>query len=1107
MQEMTSNTCNHALQHWQKISWYRATPLAERLVLQQKNTDSPHTLHHSDRAKQRFQRWKEQPPFDKSDYFARRLAMDSLTEDDLLTLLDEPIEAAQAHHASLPTWLIELLTAFTDRDTAAHFTLPLLSAGQDTHTIVFLNTLKPLLGGVLTRLQAGIQELTQKYASLPFDPKTIVSLLFAQLFALLLPKLNKTIVLELHVARIQGRLHSETPEERFQDFLSHLGQRENMLSLLEEYAVLARQLVETLDRWVICELELLERLCADWKQIQAIFLPTCNPGVLMEIEQGAGDTHRGGHSVTILTWSSGFRLVYKPRAMTLDIHFQELLTWLNTLGQQPAFRTLTIIDKQTYGWSEFVPTCDCTSREEVERFYQRQGGYLALLYALEATDFHAENLIASGEHPILVDLEALFQPRLSESTATLQTNPADETIGHSVLRIGMLPQRIWSSDQAAGVDVSSLGGYAGQLTPTPVPVWKEIGTDQMRIIRERIALTFGKHQPKLNGQDINILEYSDSIVTGFAATYRLLIQLRHALLTEIVPRFTHDEVRCVLRPSLAYALLLAESFHPNVLRDALDRDLLFDRLWVGVEQQPHLSRIITAERTDLLAGDIPLFTTRPDSHALFTSRGETIADFFEESGLAMVSKRIQQLEEQDLEKQIWIIRASFTSVTLGTEQAAMPRLHLHPSQGGVTYERLLTAARSVGDHLCKLALHSKESVGWVGVDIMKDREWHLLPTSTDLYSGTSGIALFLAYLGLLTDEERFTTLARAALASTRAQVARQKERPELAGIGTFQGLGAFIYLLSHLGTLWNDSTLYQEAEEIIKLLPDAISKDEMIDVIAGSAGCIAALLSLHAVLPSQSTLATAIQCGDHLIAHARQQKKGIGWSTKLQETPLTGFAHGNAGIALNLLRLFAVSGEERFRETAFAAMEYERSLFSLERRNWPDLRQEFRSSATSHQQTGQQESNSYMVAWCHGAPGIGLARLESLKYVDDAPLRAEIDAALQTSLAHGFGLNHCLCHGDMGNLEFVLSATRLLPLPQYEEQAQGLTSMLLDSIERHGWVTGVPLGVETPGLMTGIAGTGYALLRLACAERIPSVLLLAPPCTATQMSALNMQFR
>src|SRR5438552_171444 len=147
MQEMASEISNHISQQWQPAGWYRATPLAERIVLLQKNIDShsPHTLRDSDRAKQRFQRWKEQPPFDRDDYFAKRLAMDSLTEDDLLTLLDEPVEALPAHNAPPPPWLIELLTAFTGEDTAADFTLPLAATGEGTNTMAFLNTFKPLL--------------------------------------------------------------------------------------------------------------------------------------------------------------------------------------------------------------------------------------------------------------------------------------------------------------------------------------------------------------------------------------------------------------------------------------------------------------------------------------------------------------------------------------------------------------------------------------------------------------------------------------------------------------------------------------------------------------------------------------------------------------------------------------------------------------------------------------------------------------------------------------------------------------------------------------------------------------------------------------------------
>src|SRR5258708_38772904 len=106
------------------------------------------------------------------------------------------------------------------------------------------------------------------------------------------------------------------------------------------------------------------------------------------------------------------------------------------------------------------------------------------------------------------------------------------------------------------------------------------------------------------------------------------MQPRQALLTEIVPRFARDEVRCLLRPTRAYGMLLERSFHPNVLRDALDRACYFDRLWVGVECRPYFPKIIAAERWDLLAGDIPLFTTRRDSRDLCTIRAGSTLYFF-----------------------------------------------------------------------------------------------------------------------------------------------------------------------------------------------------------------------------------------------------------------------------------------------------------------------------------------------------------------------------------------------------------------------------------------------------------------------------------------------
>ena len=232
-----------------------------------------------------------------------------------------------------------------------------------------------------------------------------------------------TMALELHVSRLQGDLRGDTAEDRFRSFLERMRQREHAVGLLQEYPVLARQLVEAIDRWVAFGLEFLRHLCTDLEAIRETFSPEGDPGTLTGVAGGLGDSHRGGRSVLIAEFRSGLRVVYKPRDLAVDVHFQELLSWLNERGDHPPFRTLKILDRGTHGWVEFVAEQACTSPDEVRRFYRRQGGYLALLHALDATDFHFENLIAAGEHPVLIDLEALFHPR-EEPGASRPGRPA-----------------------------------------------------------------------------------------------------------------------------------------------------------------------------------------------------------------------------------------------------------------------------------------------------------------------------------------------------------------------------------------------------------------------------------------------------------------------------------------------------------------------------------------------------------------------------------------------------------------------------------------------------------------------------------------------------------
>jgi lantibiotic modifying enzyme len=320
-------------------------------------------------------------------------------------------------------------------------------------------------------------------------------------------------------------------------------------------------------------------------------------------------------------------------------------------------------------------------------------------------------------------------------------------------------------------------------------------------------------------------------------------------------------------------------------------------------------------------------------------------------------------------------------------------------------------------------------------------------------------------------------------------------------LGAFEGIGSIIYLLTHLGALWRQSDLLDEAEELVARVPPLIASDTNLDVVYGSAGCILGLLSLHCVRPSQPTLDAAIRCGDHLLGSAQAMSTGIAWPTLKGQPPLGGFSHGTAGIAFSLLQVAARSGEERFREAALEALAFDRSLFVAELGHWADLRVFPNSDRNRDDADGAGDSApNIIVAWCHGAPGIGLGRLAALGQLDDSTVREEIDIALRATVEHGFAINHSLCHGALGNVELLLLAAELLGRQQDHDARERATAAIVASIEANGPVCGVPLGVETPGFMTGLAGIGYELLRLAQPQRVPSALVLAPPPRQTHVN-------
>jgi type 2 lantibiotic biosynthesis protein LanM len=930
---------------------------------------------------------------------------------------------------------------------------PALSSSLD-RDLGFLELLRPVISEAHARLADGLG---------PEVAASLLDHLLDHLLERLRWMVERTLILELNISRLEGKLPGETPEARFASFIESLRSPDEAGAILARYPVLAAESARHAKQLIATSFEILERFAADRDGIVHHLFAGSDPGTVTALEPGRGDRHDGGRTVAILTFDSGRKLVYKPRSLAVDSWFQELLVWLNERGARPQLLPLRILDLGSHGWMEFAASASCSRREEVERFYERQGAWVALLYALEANDFHWENLIAAGEHPVLVDLETLFQPMPPDIA------PGEDPLSLTVLRTGLLPRGV-RMEGSGLIDVSGMGATAGQKTGGRFPV--DQGTDRMRLAPAVLETPERDNLPRLAGVPVGLGNHRDAVVRGFQAMYRLLASHRGALLEGPLAACAGLEIRFLLRDTTVYSHLIHNSYHPDYLQNGLDRSRLFGRLRSEASETSGVRQVAGDEIEELGRGDIPRFGAQAGSTSLRTGTGRIVEGFFAESGLDRTRRRIETLGAEDLERQTAFVEASLGFAAV--ERSAWARETSREEEADPA--GLLAGARTLGRRLALLAIREGERVSW-----LHPESQGLMPTDVDLYGGLSGIALFLAHLAARTGDGDAEELARSALATVRWRMGREPQTL----IGAFAGLGGVLWTLTHLGLLWREPHLLDEAEQWAGLAP-LVEEDRHFDLIGGAAGAIVALLALYRHRPAPGLLDLAVRCGEHLLAHARTDKRGMAWPPPPQggDIPLTGLGHGAAGPAWALADLARATGEARFEAAARGALDYERSWYSPERRNWPDLREDRREA---------DGTRAFVQAWCHGAPGIGFGRLALRRVLDDPETGHEIHAALASTRDEGFGGSHCLCHGDLGNLDLLLTAARELGDPELGATASRLAAGILKRLEARSSRCGGRAGEEIPGLMTGIAGIGYGLLRAADPERVPSVLLLDLP--------------
>jgi type 2 lantibiotic biosynthesis protein LanM len=891
------------------------------------------------------------------------------------------------------------------------------------------------------------------------------------------------------------RKSTDAPSRKqYQDFVNGL-LTGGLLAFFQEYPVLARLVGTVTNFWVDATEEFLSRLESDWSDIQKTFQTETELRQVVAVQPALSDYHHNGRSVTAVTFASGLKLIYKPKNLDLEQAYFKLLEWFNQKNASLPFKLLKLINRSTYGWVEFVESSPYKDKEEGKRYYQRAGALLCLVYLLNGTDLHYENIIGCGEHPVLIDLETLMHPRVrefqnSEATTKGAESLANQQLWHSVINTGLLPWWQFGAGSQA-YDSSGLGGASLQQKFLSSTIWHDINTDKMILRYENARTQLLTNFLSLDSMGLSLNDYVEEIVDGFQQMYQFLLRCRQTLLASESPLTTLSDlkVRFVFRGTKAYSSILQKTLTPKFLRNGAERSIQLDILsgpMLLSDSKPLFWPLLNEEQQALEQMDIPLFTARSGSDALTVTPNQTIDKYFTEPSFNLVVSHLNQLNVQDFEQQIGFIRgALYARTAYETYPSSLSDTVdiAFNAVSSLTREQTVRQAIEIATNLQKQAICSNDgSATWIAPKYIPEAKlFQLQPIGDSLYNGGCGVALFLAALEKVTGGAGFRNLSLAALQSLRQNLHEfaSAEVLKTVGIGGALGFGSIIYVLVRVSQFLDEPALLADAKQAASLItPDLIVADNKFDIISGAAGAILGLLTLRNISADSGFLEQAISCGHHLLNNRTPSSFGYrAWAT-VEEKVLTGFSHGAAGIAYALLRLYQASGEAAFLEAAQEAIAYERSVFIPEIGNWPDF-------TSPHTEKGF----TCVCLWCNGAPGIGLARVAGLDILDTPEIRQDIEAAINTTKQYKLQVLDHLCCGNLGRVEFLFTAARKLSQPQLLETAMQQAAQVVAHAKQQGhFGYGLCLTFH-PGFFQGAAGIGYELLRLAYPDQLPSVLL------------------
>lgn len=354
----------------------------------------------------------------------------------------------------------------------------------------------------------------------------------------------------------------------------------------------------------------------------------------LQFEALGGDSHHGGHR-PILLRCRGQSMVLKfsdprPHQLLHDL-FIELSDGIGVDLIPPE-----VVADPSSQW-HLMPFLEAKAGEQEhrsEQFMYNLGALTAVAYALRFVDLHLENILVSGEKPIIIDPECILYNFVKD-------DPSDR-----LLSTGLLSHN---------PSLSALrGGDMSRQHLVQLDVHKH--SDGCVDYSKPIAAFHNRYRAE-DGVLADPAEYRPAILRGFASAYFWLMKHK-GLVNDILDVWVRDDfkVRYLVRKTRLYAATLHMLNLPSAWPyDAWEDYVLSQFCASGHFPEKLSSRTLDAELHDLVNRDIPYFWINAGEPYVQHMIGRCQEVPWQRSILQQAQLNIEQLSRFDLTLQTHIL--------------------------------------------------------------------------------------------------------------------------------------------------------------------------------------------------------------------------------------------------------------------------------------------------------------------------------------------------------------------------------------------------------------------------------------------------------------------